>query len=311
MWNKRFKIGNEFDSVRSYIYILVVLLITLAITIISVLVWQEKKLQRIVDKSYLYHHVSALNGAKIMEEARHILSDFALKHASMHEVTIELESRYEHHPRSSLFLIKERMATIEELQRRYNDPEFVATMKSAVDSFNRIMKEQEGLWEDSVVDMNSAVKMLPSFLTKIDQLQRLHSIAFKETQDQLTRRKAQSFRIIILISLCLGLIGTLLVGKIISMAKISEKKLKLAHYDLSERVKELQEASNEINTLRGILPICSYCKNIRNDEGYYEQIEGYIHKHSGVGFSHTICPTCLEKHYPEECESIMNDNNKE
>lgn len=70
-------------------------------------------------------------------------------------------------------------------------------------------------------------------------------------------------------------------------------------------VTELQQTLAEVKVLRGILPICSICKNIRNDEGYYEQIEGYLHKHSGVDFSHTICPTCMKVHYPEEYAVIM------
>lgn len=64
---------------------------------------------------------------------------------------------------------------------------------------------------------------------------------------------------------------------------------------VAERTIELQNSLDEIKNLRGILPICSFCKNIRNDEGYYEQIEGYFHKHSGVDFSHTICPTLYER----------------
>ena len=74
---------------------------------------------------------------------------------------------------------------------------------------------------------------------------------------------------------------------------------------LRDKNDKLQKAFDEIKVLRGILPICSFCKNIRNDQGYYEQIEGYIHKHSGVDFSHTICPLCMKKHYPEEYESIV------
>ena len=62
---------------------------------------------------------------------------------------------------------------------------------------------------------------------------------------------------------------------------------------------EQKKAEEEIKTLIGILPICSFCKNIRNDEGYYQQIEEYIHEHSGVDFSHTVCPDCMKKHYPE------------
>lgn len=67
---------------------------------------------------------------------------------------------------------------------------------------------------------------------------------------------------------------------------------------IGEDITEQKEAELEVETLRQILPICAYCKNIRNDEGYYEQIETYIHKHSGVDFSHTVCPTCLKEHHP-------------
>lgn len=92
-----------------------------------------------------------------------------------------------------------------------------------------------------------------------------------------------------------------------------------AFYDMAETlsqdqlvkkylIKKLEKSITEIKTLQGILPICSFCKNIRNDEGYYEQIEGYIHKHSGVDFSHTICPTCAKEHYPKEYASIMKKN---
>ncbi|ACN16982.1 conserved hypothetical protein [Desulforapulum autotrophicum HRM2] len=66
--------------------------------------------------------------------------------------------------------------------------------------------------------------------------------------------------------------------------------------------RKLEDAIADINQLSGMLPICSFCKNIRNDQGYYEQIEEYIHKHSGVDFSHTICPSCIKKYYPEEYE---------
>lgn len=68
---------------------------------------------------------------------------------------------------------------------------------------------------------------------------------------------------------------------------------------------KLKKAHDDVKTLQGILPICSFCKNIRNDQGYYEQIEGYIHKHSDVDFSHTICPSCMEKHYPKEYKKII------
>lgn len=83
---------------------------------------------------------------------------------------------------------------------------------------------------------------------------------------------------------------------------------KRADEERESLIVELRKALSEIKTLRGIIPICSYCKNIRNDEGFFEQIESYIHKHSGVDFSHTICISCMKKHHPEEYESISNEN---
>lgn len=62
-----------------------------------------------------------------------------------------------------------------------------------------------------------------------------------------------------------------------------------------ERVRLL----NEIQTLRGILPICAYCKKIRDDQGYWQQLESYIHHHTGVDFSHGMCPGCAEKAFAE------------
>jgi hypothetical protein len=62
---------------------------------------------------------------------------------------------------------------------------------------------------------------------------------------------------------------------------------------------ELQEASEKIKILRGFLPICSHCKKIRDDEGYWQQVEKYISEHSEAIFSHGICPTCLQEHYSE------------
>jgi PAS domain S-box-containing protein len=65
-------------------------------------------------------------------------------------------------------------------------------------------------------------------------------------------------------------------------------------------IEKLQNSLKEINSLRGILPICAECKNIRNDEGYYEQIESYIQKHSEATFSHGLCPKCSDELYGDK-----------
>jgi hypothetical protein len=63
-------------------------------------------------------------------------------------------------------------------------------------------------------------------------------------------------------------------------------------------MRDREKAMEEIKILRGLLPICSSCKKIRDDQGYWTQMESYISKHSEAEFSHGICPECLERLYP-------------
>ncbi|HRV94306.1 MAG TPA: response regulator [Anaerolineae bacterium] len=65
------------------------------------------------------------------------------------------------------------------------------------------------------------------------------------------------------------------------------------------RNKELQAALDQIKTLKGLLPICAQCKKIRDDEGYWHEVEVYIREHSDADFSHGICPSCLRILYPD------------
>ncbi|KPL01077.1 MAG: response regulator receiver protein [candidate division Zixibacteria bacterium SM23_73_3] len=68
---------------------------------------------------------------------------------------------------------------------------------------------------------------------------------------------------------------------------------------LRQKNKELSEAFAQIKQLKGILPICMHCKKIRKDENYWQQVEEYVAEHSEADFSHSICPECMEKYYPE------------
>ena len=69
--------------------------------------------------------------------------------------------------------------------------------------------------------------------------------------------------------------------------------------NLESANKELERALIDIKQLSGMLPICASCKKIRNDKGYWEQIEAYLRDHTEVEFSHSICPECTEKLYPD------------
>lgn len=64
---------------------------------------------------------------------------------------------------------------------------------------------------------------------------------------------------------------------------------------LATHVRELQMALSSVKQLQGLLPICMYCKSIRNDDNYWQRVENYISEHSDAKFSHSICPSCYEK----------------
>jgi hypothetical protein len=86
--------------------------------------------------------------------------------------------------------------------------------------------------------------------------------------------------------------------------RTSELKKEVAGHKKTEKekeilIEELQEALKEVKTLSGLLPICASCKNIRDDKGYWAQMEVYISEHSEAKFSHGICPDCAEKLYPD------------
>jgi CheY-like chemotaxis protein len=72
---------------------------------------------------------------------------------------------------------------------------------------------------------------------------------------------------------------------------------------LADRVRSLEEALSNVKTLQGLLPMCSYCKAIRDDRNYWQRVETYLHDHSGVQFSHSYCPTCYERYVRPELEA--------
>lgn len=72
--------------------------------------------------------------------------------------------------------------------------------------------------------------------------------------------------------------------------------------NLEDRVRQLEEALTKVRRLQGLLPICSYCKKIRDDRNYWQQVEGYISEHSEAQFSHGICPDCFAKYVKPELE---------
>ncbi len=95
-----------------------------------------------------------------------------------------------------------------------------------------------------------------------------------------------------------NIIGIVGVGRDITERKQAEEQRE-------KFIAELQEALDKIKTLKGLIPICACCKKIRDDQGYWNNVESYIKEHAEVEFTHGICPDCMKKLYPNYCK----DNN--
>lgn len=92
--------------------------------------------------------------------------------------------------------------------------------------------------------------------------------------------------------------------------KNSCKELKNRQNEKKKIIAELREAIVETEQLKRILPICSSCKKVRNDKGYWEQVEEYFNQHSGTRFSHSVCPSCARIHYKDILEDDENENTR-
>lgn len=95
----------------------------------------------------------------------------------------------------------------------------------------------------------------------------------------------------------LGFLGTVV---LFALALADETKLRLAEHQqlleekVRERTQDLQNAMGNIKTLRGLIPICSVCKKVRDDQGYWKQVESYVSEHSEADFTHSYCPDCAK-----------------
>jgi len=75
--------------------------------------------------------------------------------------------------------------------------------------------------------------------------------------------------------------------------------LKFKKLEREELIANLQKALADVKTLSGMLPICAWCKKVRNDEGYWQKIEAYMKSHLDLDFTHGICNDCAKKEYPD------------
>jgi response regulator RpfG family c-di-GMP phosphodiesterase len=85
------------------------------------------------------------------------------------------------------------------------------------------------------------------------------------------------------------------------------RDLELMNMTLNSKVAELEEALNKVKILQGLLPICSYCKKIRDDRNYWQELETYLGNHADIIFTHSICPSCYDNYVKADLEAFKEE----
>lgn len=87
-------------------------------------------------------------------------------------------------------------------------------------------------------------------------------------------------------------------GELRARVEVGRRMIEM-RLELAEKVEELRKALDQVRTLKGIVPICANCKNVRDDQGYWNRVENYVKEHTEAEFSHAVCPDCMKKLYPQ------------
>ncbi len=98
-------------------------------------------------------------------------------------------------------------------------------------------------------------------------------------------------------------------SELMARIKVAERLVK-TQVKLNNKVEELERALNHVHTLQGVIPICMHCHSIRSDDSAWSKLEAYIEQHSDAQFSHSICPFCMTKYYPEFSSDEKQANNE-
>jgi CheY-like chemotaxis protein len=91
-------------------------------------------------------------------------------------------------------------------------------------------------------------------------------------------------------------------NELLARIRVGERVINL-QTALTEHIDKLQDASEHIKTLQGILPVCMHCHKIKSDNASWEKIDAYIEKNTDAQISHSLCEDCLEKYYPDDEDS--------
>lgn len=168
--------------------------------------------------------------------------------------------------------------------------------KKAFDYFQLYSAAKDSLY--NTVE-NSKIVELSTNLETMQQEREIENLKREKDADKLKLTQERYNSNLLIAGVCFLIILLVIFYFYSRKIHASKKLIEYTNTELETLNTELQEKIAEIKTLSGLLPICSHCKKIRNDGGYWEQLEGYISQHTSAKFSHGICPECMAALYPD------------
>jgi hypothetical protein len=174
------------------------------------------------------------------------------------------------------------------------EPVFLETVSRMVDSFideSKKASDDNVSMKEKLIAYGNANSMYPLISKNLSEF---ISMQIKNREKLVKDLEASTDWIRLF---CIGLVGLILLASLMFSIYIIGSISASMHAD-KRLISKLQDALDRIKTLNGLIPICSSCKKIRDDKGYWNKLEKYIQEHSNAEFSHGICPDCMKKLYP-------------
>ena len=147
--------------------------------------------------------------------------------------------------------------------------------------------------QEDIIGKNAAELFMTKEIRKFSDVISIIDIGKDDKEEFIVKKSDDSTFIVEISASNVSSADNQILGRVASFIDISLRKE--IENDRESLISKLQNALETIKTLKGIIPICSYCKRIRNDKGAWDQMEAYISNHSEAQFSHSVCPECQKK----------------
>lgn len=181
------------------------------------------------------------------------------------------------------------------------------TLSGIITSWNKAAERIYGYAAEEMIGQYASILLPPSRKSEFEQtLERIRRGEHVNWLDSIRVRKDGSpVEVSVTISPIAGPTGEIIGASTIAR-DITERRREEA--ERLKLIEDLTQALAHAKTLRSLLPICAGCKKIRDDHGYWQQLESYFQQHEHIDFSHGLCPECTDRLYPEFANNLRTDN---